>query len=271
MAQRNPHRVDLGKALARYMGSEWDSAQLDRTMGWTSYKTSRVVHGTKSLSEKDVNGLIPVLGLTPEQGQELRRLAVLARKRKANQFIADYAASYVSFEQDAVRIDSYSEVLVPGLGQDSVYATAVLSAANTVNVAERVGARIDRQKILTGESPPLVRLLLGEAALYKLVGGHVGLRRQLEHLLQQAESGHIMFGVDRFSTGEHRAMGSRFNIVRRANGDARVYLESARTSTYLHAEEDVEAHQRIFDHVWGLAAVGDESATILRKRIQQLA
>ena len=271
MAQRNPHRVDLGKALARYMVAEWDSAKLDHAMGWTSYKTNRVVHGTKTLSDKDVDALIPVLGLSVDQGEELRRLAALARKRKANQFIADYAASYVSYEQDAVRVDSYSDLLVPGLGQDSVYATAVLSAASTLNVAERVAARIDRQKILTGDSPPLVRLLLGEAALHKLVGGQAGLRRQLEHLLEHAEAGRVLLGVDRFSTSAHRAMGSRFNIVRRANGDARVYLESALTSTYLHAEEDVEAHQRIFDYVWGLAAVDDESATILRKRIQQLA
>lgn len=271
MALQNPHRVDLGNALARFVGDRMELVELDRSMGWTSSKASRVVDGRKTLSEKDVRGLITVLDLTDEQADELRMLAALARKRKALQFIADHAASYVTFEQDAVQIDAYSDQLVPGVGQSAVYATAVLSTSNLVDVAERVAARLDRQKILTSENPPRVRLLLGEAVLHKVVGGTTGLRQQLEHLLSQAELGRILLGIDRFSAGASQCMGSRFNIVRRANGDSRVYIESALTSTYLHEDDDVNGHQAIFDSLWGRAAKGEESATILRKRIQQLA
>lgn len=271
MALQNPHRVDLGHALARFVGDRMDLVELDRRMGWTSSKASRVVDGKKTLSEKDVRALVNVLGLTTEQAGELAVLAALARKRKAHQFIADHAASYVTFERDAVEIDAFSDQLVPGLGQSGVYATAVLSTSNLVDVAERVAARLDRQKILTSERPPRVRMLLGEAVLHKMVGGSVGLRHQLEHLLSQVELGRLELGIDRFSAGANQCMGSRFNIVRRANGDARVYIESALTSTYLHEEADMSAHQAIFDDLWGLAAKESESATILRKRIQQLA
>lgn len=271
MALQNPHRVDLGNALARFIGDRMELSQLDREMGWTSSKASRVVSGRKTLTDKEVSRLVSLLGLSAEQAEELRGLAALARKRKAHQFISDYATSYVAFEQDAVQIDAYSDQLVPGIGQCGVYAAAVLATASPENVAERVAARLDRQKILTVENPPLVRLLLGEAVLHKVVGGAAGLRQQLEHLVSQAELGRIRLGIDRFASGPNQCMGSRFNLVRRATGDVRVYVESALTSTYLHEVEDVQAHQRIFDNLWDRAAVDEESATILRKRIQQLA
>lgn len=270
MALQNPHRVDLGNALARFIGDRMDLVALDRAMGWTSSKASRVVDGKKILSEKDVRGLIEVLSLSAEQAQELRDLAALARKRKAHQFIADHATSYITFEQDAVEIDAYSDQLVPGIGQSWVYATAVLSTASPSDLAERVAARMDRQKILTREDAPRVRLLIGEAVLHKLVGGTAGLRQQLEHLLSQADLGRVELGIDRFASSASQCMGSRFNIVKRANGDTRVYIESALTSTYLHEPADVSAHQAIFESLWERAATGEESATILRKRIQQI-
>lgn len=271
MAQLNPHRVDLGNALVRYVGDRMSLRQLDQAMGWTSGKASRVADGKRTLSEGDVNGLAAVLDLNADELNELQRLAALARKRRASPFIADYAAGYVSFEQDAVDIAAYSDVLFPGLGQCAVYATAVLSAAGSANVAEQVAARLDRQKILCAENPPRVRIVVGEAALHLMVGGEAGLRQQLEHLLAQVDMGRINLGIDRYSFGAHQGLGSRFNIVRRANGDTRVYVESALTSVYLHEPDDVEAHQRIFDRVWERSVKGDESATILRKRIQKLA
>lgn len=271
MALQNPHRVDLGNALARFIGDRMELVDLDKAMGWTSNKASRVVDGKKILSEKDVSGLIKLLNLPPEQAEELRGLAVLARKRKAHQFIADHATSYITFEQDAVQVDAYSDQLIPGIGQSWLYATAVLSSANPADLAERVAARMDRQKILTGENAPRVRLLLGEAVLHKMVGGTAGLRQQLEHLVSQVELGRVELGIDRFAAGSNQCMGSRFNIVKRANGDTRVYIESALTSTYLHELDDVAAHQEIFDNLWERAASGEASATILRKRIQQLA
>jgi hypothetical protein len=271
VALQNPHRVDLGNALARFVGDRMELVELDREMGWTSSKASRVVGGRKTLTEKEVTALVKLLGLSAEQAGELRGLAALARKRKAHQFIADYAASYVAFEQDAVQIDAYSDQLVPGIGQCGVYAAAVLAFANPDDVAERVAARLDRQKILTGENPPLVRVLMGEAVLHKLVGGTAGLRQQLEHLISQAELGRVRLGIDRFNSGPNQCMGSRFNLIRRATGDGRVYIEGALTSTYLHEVKDVQGHQVIFDNLWDRAAVDGESAKILRKRIQQLA
>lgn len=271
MAIQNPHRVDLGSALARYMGDQMTAKQLDQAMNWTGGKASRVIDGKRTLSEKDVASLVDVLQLSSEDSDELRRLAMLARKRKANPLVADYAASYVAFEQDAVSIDAFSDELVPGIAQSGVYATAVLSCADANAVAERVAARLDRQKILAAENPPRVRILLGEAALYRMIGGPVGLRQQLEHLVSLLDMERIELGIVQFNDGAHQCQGSRFNLVRRANGDVRIYIESALTSMYLHETEDVEAHQRIFDRLWALAAQGGASATILRKRIQKLA
>jgi hypothetical protein len=270
VALQNPHRVDLGNAVASHRG-DMSAKTLEERLGWGSGKVSRIEAGKWTLKDSEVLDLARVLELPAEATESLRALAALARKRRPHPFIADYATSYVSFEQASASIDAYSDELVPGIGQCAVYATAVLAYAGVDDVAERVAARLDRQKILTAENPPRVRLLLGEAVLHRLVGGTAGLRQQLEHMIAQVDMESIELGVDRFASGAHQCMGSRFNIVRRPNGDARVYIESALTSTYLHEPQDVDAHQGLFDRLWDRAAKGGASATILRKRIQQLA
>lgn len=270
MALQNPHRVDLGNAVASHRG-DMSAKALEEQLGWGPGKVSRIEAGKWTLKDAEVVDLARVLNLSPEDTESLRGLATLARKRRPHPFIADYATSYVSFEQASTSIDAYSDELVPGIGQCAVYATAVIASAGAEDVAEKVAARLDRQKILTVESPPRVRLLLGEAVLHRLVGGTMGLRQQLEHMLTQLDMARIELGIDRFSAGAHQCLGSRFNIIRRTNGDARVYIESALTSTYLHEPQDVDAHQLLFDALWERSARGEASATILRKRIQQLA
>lgn len=269
MAQQNPHRVDLGNAVSVHRG-QMSTRALEDALGWGAGKVSRLEAGRWTLKDDEVTALATVLKLSKTDTEELRALAALARKRKPHPFIADYAVTYVAFEQAAVRIDAYSDELIPGIGQAPVYATAVMSSADLNDVAERVAARIDRQKILTRENPPRVRVLLGEAALHRLVGGATGLRQQLEHMVSLVDMARIELGIVRFALGQHECMASKFNIVRRENGDARVYVESARTAVYLHEPDDVADHQAIFDRLWERSARGGESGTILRKRIQQL-
>lgn len=272
MAQENPHRADLGKEVKRLrMRAELSPKQLEQRAGLVKDKVTRVENGKQTLSDENVLAIARELNVSDDELASLRDLAALARKRHPNKLIADYAKTYVAYEQAAERIDFYSDELHPGLVQDPVYATALLSRTEPGTVAERVANRMERQKILASEQPPAVRLLLGEGGLHRQVGGVVGLRRQLEHLESLLDMSRIRLRIVTFSAGAHAALGSRFSIVRVPNGDTRVYVESAFDAIYFHKVADVARHQELFDAQWAAAADEGTSATILRRRIQQLA
>lgn len=272
MAQENPHRADLGKEVKRLrMRAELSPKQLEQLAGLVKDKVTRVENGKQTLSDDNVLAIAGVLELADHEVSALRDLAALSRKRQPNKLIADYAKTYVAYEQAAERIDFYTDELHPGLVQDPVYATALLSRTEPGTVAERVAARMERQKILTREHPPVVRLLLGEGGLYRQVGGVVGLRRQLEHLESLLDMSRIQLRIVTFAAGAHAALGSRFSVVRVPNGDTRVYVESAFDAIYFHKPDDVARHQDLFEAQWAAAADEHTSATILRRRIQQLA
>lgn len=272
MARENPHRADLGKELRRLrLRADLSPKQLEQQAGLVKDKVTRVESGKQTLSDDNALALARVLDLTAEELERFRDLAALSRRRQPNKLIADHAKTYVAYEQVAESIDFYSDELHPGLVQDPVYATAMLSRTDPNTVAERVAARMDRQKILARESPPVVRLLLGEAGLYRQVGGVAGLRRQLEHLESLLDMARIRLRLVPFSAGGHAALGSRFSVVQLPNGDARVYVESVFDAIYFHKQDDVARHEALFEKQWSAAADERTSATILRKRIQQLA
>lgn len=277
MAVQNPHRVDLGKAVERYRRrAELSPMQLDELAGWTkAEKTWRVEVGKYTLSDADVTTLSRGLALSAAEEQELRELAALARKRKSPPNVASHAAAFIQFEQVAKSIDMWSGELFPGLAQAQRYSAGILSCSGTERLAERVASRMDRKKVLTRADPPAVRLLVGEAALLRPVGGVDALREQLEHLLELCTLSNFDFRVFAFDYGADEALGSRFTIVDTPNSGKRVYLEGLRRALYVHKAEDVAEYQVIFDRLWERITAADEagrlSERIVSERIRQLA
>lgn len=277
MAVQNPHRIDLGKMVQRYRKrAELTARQLDDLTGWTTtQKTSRVESGKYTLSDRDVDTLTVALRLSGEEVAELRELAALSRKRKSPANVASHAVTFIEFEQVATRIDMWSGELVPGLAQGPGYAEGILACSGLDRLPERVAARIARKKVLTRSDPPAVRLLLGEAALCRPVGGVEALAEQLEHLLELRCYSNVDVRVFPFLLGADEALGSRFTVVDTPRSGKRVYIEGVRRATYVHKPEDVAEYQGIFDHLWGRVVASDddgmESERILRERIQQLA
>ncbi len=276
MAVQNPHRVDLGKAVKRYrIRAELSPKQLDELAGWaTAQKTVRVEVGKYTLSDADVATVREVLGLSPAEAEELRELAAQARKRKSPRDVASHAAAFIEFEQVATRIDMWSDELFPGLAQARGTARGILACSGSERLEERVASRMDRKKILTRADPPAVRLLIGEAALLRPVGGVDALREQLEHLLELRTLFSFDFRVFAFEYGADEALGSRFTVVDTPSSGKRVYLEGLRRALYVHKAEDVAEYQAIFDRLWdrvtAVDEVGELSERIVGERIQQL-
>lgn len=133
--------------------------------------------------------------------------------------------AYAEMEARAAYISSYQAQLIDGLLQTEAYARAVLGVRGGDDLDASVAARLDRQRILARQEPPLVWVVMSEAVLCQTVGGPEVMRNQLAHLLDFSESGWTQIQVLPFGAGQHPGMMGAFNLLRFGSDPDLVYTE----------------------------------------------
>ncbi|WP_433255041.1 helix-turn-helix domain-containing protein [Streptosporangium sp. CA-135522] len=105
---------------------------------------------------------------------------------------------WVDIERQAHTLRGWDPLLVPGLLQTSDYARTILQADPGVTderVEELLTARLERQRLLAGDDPPLLWTVLDEGVLHRAVGGPEVMRDQLAALLTASERRRISVQV----------------------------------------------------------------------------
>lgn len=133
---------------------------------------------------------------------------------------------YAEMEAKAAYISTYQSQLVYGLLQTPAYARAVLGVEHSDLLDEMVAARIERQRILQRDRPPVLWVVLDEAALSREIGGREVMRAQMEHLLTFASEPWVQIQVLPFKAGEHAAVMGSFNLLRFDSDPDLFYAES---------------------------------------------
>ncbi|MEU9160292.1 helix-turn-helix transcriptional regulator [Streptomyces sp. NPDC048424] len=133
---------------------------------------------------------------------------------------------YAEMEARATYISTFQSQLVYGLLQTEAYAKALLAVEYPDRVNEIVAARMERQRILAREVPPVLLVVLDEALLHRNVGGREVMRDQLAHLLTLVGRPWIQIQVLPFSTGEHSGMMGSFTLLRFDSDPDLFYTES---------------------------------------------
>lgn len=125
---------------------------------------------------------------------------------------------YIQLERCANKILDYSTLFVMGMLQTKEYARAVFRSGTRKETAEvveaKVLARIRRHELLERDTPapPLLWVVLHEACLRVNVGGPDVMRRQLEHLVREAESPQVTIQLLPFGVGPP-ATGNAFTLL----------------------------------------------------------
>jgi Domain of unknown function (DUF5753)/Helix-turn-helix domain len=269
VATQNPQRFELGELLKRAReNAGLKPRAVEDELRWYAGKTSRVEAGTRVPVPAEIDRLADLYRLGQGERETLHLLADAARKRESPSRVADFGQTYVTLERAASQIRYYDAELVYSLLQSERYARAVLANSRSPHVEERTADRIARQAILTRENPPDVRVVLGEAALHRTVGGEEVLREQLLHLLTIGELPTVAVRVLPFAVGAHRALGVGFTFLRLATpAITRVYIESLTDATYIHEADETAVYEQDFAELWALALDEQRSASILRRRI----
>ena len=269
VATQNPQRFEFGEMARRARKQAGlKPAEIEANLRWYPGKVSRVESGYRVPVPAEVDRLADLYKLNKRDRETLHVLADAARKRETPARVADFAQTYITLERAASEIRYYDAELVVGPMQTEGYARAVLAKWSTQQVEERLPDRLARQAVLTRENPPDVRIVLGEAALHRLVGGDDVLRGQLRHLLQVGKLPNVAIRILPFSAGAHIALGVGFRFLRLTTpAIARVYIEGLTDATYIHEADEIATYEQGFEDLWATALDERASATMLRRRI----
>ncbi|MGW1771623.1 helix-turn-helix domain-containing protein [Streptomyces sp. NPDC002104] len=175
--------------------------------------------------------------------------------------------AYAEMEVRATHISSFQPQLVYGLLQTEAYARAVLLAGWGEKLDEAVAARMERQRILQRERPPLVWVILDEAVLHRPFGGHRTMREQLDRLLEFQHRREVGIQILPFSAGQHPATVGAFNVLRFDHDPDIVYAESYDSANVTANPETAGDCAHRYDHLQAAAlSIEDSAALIARVR-----
>ncbi|WP_107469516.1 helix-turn-helix domain-containing protein [Streptomyces mangrovisoli] len=161
------------------------------------------------------------LDMALETGGLFSRLVGLVLRSQLPSWFQPYA----EMEARAAYISTYQSQLVDGLLQTEAYARAVLGVRDKTGLDARVAARLERQRILAQEHPPVAWVILSEAVLHQEIGGREVMREQLRHLLALQQQPWIKVQVLPFEVGAHTALMGSFAVLRFEKEPDVVYTE----------------------------------------------
>ncbi|MFE2249749.1 helix-turn-helix domain-containing protein [Streptomyces lavendulae] len=176
---------------------------------------------------------------------------------------------YAEMEAKAAYISTYQAQVVYGLLQTEEYARALLRVDRTERVEELLAARMERQRVLEREQPPVVCVVLDEALLHREVGGRRVMREQLLHLLSHMSRQWTQVQVLPFSAGEHAGMIGSFTLLR-FEDDPDIFYSESYDSAHMTANSPVIRERSLgYARVQGAALSPEESAALIARVMEE--
>ncbi|MEU6949064.1 helix-turn-helix transcriptional regulator [Streptomyces sp. NPDC046316] len=170
---------------------------------------------------------------------------------------------YAELEAKATYISTYQAQLVYGLLQTEEYARAVLSVDHPDRLDEMVAARMERQRILEREHPPVLCVVLDEAVLRLEIGGREVMRSQLQGLLRCMQREWIQIQVLPFAVGQHAGMMGSFTLLR-FDGDPDLFYAPVYGGGHMTANSQVIRERFVgYAHLQASALSREDSAALI--------
>ncbi|MEU3921964.1 helix-turn-helix transcriptional regulator [Streptomyces sp. NPDC029004] len=177
--------------------------------------------------------------------------------------------AYAEMEARAAYISTFQAQLVYGLLQTPDYARAVLGVRTEGNLDARVAARMERQRILERENPPLSWVVLSEAVLHQEVGGREVMRNQLAHLLSLREREWVQVQILPFEAGAHAGLPGSFTVLRFEDDPDLVYTEDFVQGHMTANPQALREGSLRYDHLQAAALSVEDSAALIARVMEE--
>ncbi|MFI9808170.1 Scr1 family TA system antitoxin-like transcriptional regulator [Streptomyces sp. NPDC052301] len=176
---------------------------------------------------------------------------------------------FADMEATAAYISTYQAQMVYGLLQTEAYSRAVLATGVRDRLDELVAARMERQRILLREEPPLTWVVLDEAALHRPIGSHQIMREQLAHLLTFLDHKWVRVQVLPFLAGEHASLIGSFTSLRFDGHPDLVYTEDIISGHMTANPETVKEAALRYAHLQASALSVEDSAALITRVMEE--
>ncbi|GAA1935062.1 helix-turn-helix transcriptional regulator [Streptomyces durmitorensis] len=176
---------------------------------------------------------------------------------------------YAELEAKATYISTYQAQVVYGLLQTEGYARAVLATGMPPRLDDLLAARMERQRILERERPPLSLVILDEAVLHRPIGGWRVMRGQLGHLLGLVDRRWVGIQVLPYAAGEHASLVGSFNLLRFDDDPELVYTEDLISGHMTANPETVREAARRYANLQAAALPEGDSAELISRVMEE--
>ncbi|MGW1776752.1 helix-turn-helix domain-containing protein [Streptomyces sp. NPDC002104] len=177
--------------------------------------------------------------------------------------------AYAEMEAKAAYISTFQAQLIYGLLQTEAYARAILGVRHEKGLDAQVAARIERQRILEREQPPLMWVVLSEATLHQEVGGCEVMRGQLAHLLGLRDREWVRVQILPFEAGAHAGQMGTFNVLRFEDDPDIVYTEDFVQGHMTANPAALREGSLRYDHLQAAALSVEKSAELIARVMEE--
>ncbi|MHC0433569.1 helix-turn-helix domain-containing protein [Streptomyces sp. O3] len=187
---------------------------------------------------------------------------------------AERAREYVLIEAEAITIQWYEPLLIPGLLQTEAYMRELFDdncpALDEETVAERVAARLKRQEKLTSRPPTHFSYVIHEAALRSMVGSDEVMKGQLGHLLGVGKRRHLSIQVLPFALAPAAALNGPMVLVETAEHERCAFVDGQETGALYGDGGKLSILTQRYGMIRMQALSVEESARFIRKVAEEL-
>ncbi|MFD3324824.1 Scr1 family TA system antitoxin-like transcriptional regulator [Streptomyces sp. NPDC058701] len=266
----NIRDLDPGASPLDYYGSEL--RRLREEAGLKQGQLGEIVFCTASLvGQVETARKVPTRDFSERvdaalgTGGVFSRLAGLVLRSQ----LPTWFQAYAEMEAKAAYISTFQAQLVYGLLQTPEYARAVLGVRNEERLDARVAARMERQRILDRENPPLMWVVLSEAVLHQEVGGRAVMRNQLAHLLALRRREWVKVQILPFEAGSHAGLMGSFTVLRFDDDPDLVYTEDFVQGHMTANPVALREGSLRYDHLQAAALSLEDSAALIARVLEE--
>ncbi|WP_327306967.1 helix-turn-helix transcriptional regulator [Streptomyces sp. NBC_01298] len=177
--------------------------------------------------------------------------------------------AYAEMEAKAAYISTFQAQLIYGLLQTEAYARAVLGVRHEKGLDAQVAARMERQRILEREHPPLMWVVLSEATLHQEVGGREVMRGQLARLLGLWDREWVRVQILPFEAGAHAGLPGTFNLLRFEDDPDIAYTEDFIQGHMTANPAALREGSLRYDHLQAAALSVEKSAELIARVMEE--
>ncbi|MCX5075658.1 helix-turn-helix domain-containing protein [Streptomyces sp. NBC_00513] len=266
----NIRDLDPSASALDYYGSELrrlrEEAGLKQgQLGGILYCAGSLVGQIETARKVPTRGFSERLDAALDTGGLFSRLVGLVLRSQLPTWFQPYA----EMEAKAAYISTFQAQLVYGLLQTPEYARAVLGVRTEGDLDAKVAARMERQRILDRENPPLMWVVLSEAALYQEIGGREVMRNQLTHLLGLRGREWVRVQILPFEVGAHAGVLGSFNLLRFEDDPDLVYTEDFIQGHMTANPQALREGSLRYDHLQAAALSVEDSAVRIARVMEE--